>query len=125
VTGVASTPDFPNRIFSLTTDTFCGIINHVAITKLHSFFRYTAERGCSLTIGIGFQRSQWSLCKTNSKNSRYIWQSFRYRPKETKTSRSRAGIARIDACGEGSSLVSPISPSVKQEAPSELPVQEG
>jgi len=49
----------------------------------------------------------------------------------------RAGIARINACGEGSSfqMSSEISPSFlffrctaereKQEAPSELPVQEG
>jgi hypothetical protein len=70
----------------------------------------------SLTIGIRFQRSQWSLCKTSSENSRCIWLMFRHRPKETKTLRSRAGIARIDACGEGSSLVSPISLSLKQEA---------
>ena len=43
----------------------------------------------------------------------------------------RAGIAQTavlkteNACGEGSSLVSPISPSLKQEAPSEFPIQEG
>ncbi|MDQ1316763.1 MAG: hypothetical protein QG588_412, partial [Candidatus Poribacteria bacterium] len=52
---------------------------------------------------------------------------FRHRPKETKTLRSRAGTARIDACGEGSSfqMSSEISPSLKQEAHSEPPVQEG
>jgi len=43
----------------------------------------------------------------------------------------RAGIAQTavlktgNACGEGSSQISSVSPSVKQEAPSELPVQEG